>query len=300
MKKEKKETENPIQGLALKNNNEEKYKKAFGYAFDSIIKQAGLTRSKLARRMTLEILGKMPPHDILGVKEADVSPEDRLYLKNIPQTDIDRYCDRKGKEKYDIIDINGTSEDLPFWFTDANITDYVNGRSTVPGYALFIFLSYLSDRLDLPVEDLFKQLYENFYKKAEWLHTTDKSEPKEKDTGEKEPEKSSAFRLRRIGGNESIPAFIEVDISVDGEFVIGRCNTEKPGEMKNHFEFDESCMTVSRNHAVITRRQDGCYIEDISKYGTVLDGKPIKGKGAVRLHTSAKVSLTHKIIYVWE
>ena len=97
--------------------------------------------------------------------------------------------------------------------------------------------------------------------------------------------------------NELRTAFISVNggakVKVSGDVVIGR---------SRECDVVISDLLVSRKHAVISRKNDGYWIEDLgSTNGTVLQGKKMQKSSSIKLETPCSISIgSAKILFTFK
>lgn len=102
-------------------------------------------------------------------------------------------------------------------------------------------------------------------------------------------------------GVKNHPDQIEVDIENGETFMIGRVDTRDTYSKKD-FEFPIETKAVSRKHAVIIKKDEFYYIDDLnSKAGTYVDGKRVMPNHPFRLYSGCQISFgTLGADYIWE
>jgi len=101
-------------------------------------------------------------------------------------------------------------------------------------------------------------------------------------------------------GKGSHPDLIEVLINEGEQFTIGRYDIKIKKEQSD-FEFPSDTKAVSRKHAVIMRKADGYYIDDLtSRAGTIINGQKIIPNVPQKLMNGSNVSFGNLgADYIW-
>lgn len=105
----------------------------------------------------------------------------------------------------------------------------------------------------------------------------------------------------RCVGRAQLPQYIEVDITDDQIFTIGR-HDARLGKKQSSFEFEAKTKAISRRHAVIERTGSAFTIVDLSSSaGTFVNEKKIPPNTPTPLESGFRVSFGNMgADYVWE